>query len=110
MITSEDKEGNENETALDEGDLVIEEKEIELSLNSSSVEGLNSPRTMKFVRKIRERHVVILLDSGATHSFISTKLVNELSLPVSTAKFVVTLGDERKVRGMGRCNQVELRI
>lgn len=51
---------------------------------------------------------MILLDSGVTHSFISKKVVKELNLPVSTANFAVTLGDERKVRGTRRCQQVEL--
>lgn len=46
MIASEDEEGNESEETLTEEDPVIEEKEMELSLNSSSVEGLNSPRTI----------------------------------------------------------------
>lgn len=91
-------------------DLVTEEKETQLALNSSSVEGFNSLKTMKFAEKFKERPVVILLDSGVTRNFISKKIVMELNLPISAAKFAVTLGDERKVRGMGKCNQVELRF
>lgn len=53
--------------------------------------------------------MVVLLDSGATHNFISKKLAEELNLPVTLARFVVTLGDERKIKGMGKCKLVEIK-
>lgn len=57
-------------------------KEKEASLNSSSVVGLDSLKTMKFIGIIRVRQVLILLDNGATHNFISDQLVAEMQIPV----------------------------
>lgn len=108
MIASEDEGEDSGEVVGEEEEVLAAEKEMELSLNSSSMEGISRPKTMKFKGKIKDRVVVILLDSGATHSFISRKVVEELNLPISTAKFAVTLGDERKVKGAGKCQQVEL--
>lgn len=108
MIASDDEMENDSKVVGNEGELITAEKEMELALNSSSMEGIGSPKTMKFTGKIKNRMVVILLDSGATHNFIFEQVVRELNLPVSAANFVVTLGDERKVKGAGKCQQVEL--
>lgn len=55
-------------------------KELELTLNTNFVVGLDSPKTMKFVGDIKEKQMVILLDNGITHNFISRKLVEKLGL------------------------------
>lgn len=109
MISSEEEEEEGTKATKEESSLMVEEKELELALNSSSVDGLSSPKTMKFFGEVGGRRVVVLLDSGATHSFISKKLAEELNLPVTLARFVVTLGDERKIKGMGKCKLVEIK-
>lgn len=55
-----------------------EDKELEASLNSSSVMGLNSPKMIKFIGTIEGKQVLILLDNGATHNFIFDRIVHEL--------------------------------
>lgn len=62
---------------------------------------------MKLRGTVNGRNVVLLLDSKATHNFISSKLVEELKLPIMPTTFVVTLGDERKVKGARRCDKME---
>ena len=49
---------------------------VEVSLNS--VAGLTSPQTMKLKGCIGQQEVVILIDPGATHNFISTELAQTL--------------------------------
>lgn len=83
---------------------MIEEKKLELALNSSSVDGFNNPKTMKFFSEVRGRRVVILLDSRATHNFIFERLVEKLNLSMTPTKFAITLGDQRKIKRMGKCN------
>jgi len=46
---------------------------VELSI--SSVVGLTPPQTMKIKGEIGGREVVVLIDSGASHNFIASKLV-----------------------------------
>ncbi|KAA0041085.1 uncharacterized protein E6C27_scaffold477G00590 [Cucumis melo var. makuwa] len=52
---------------------------VELSINS--MVGLNDPGTMKVRGKMQEEDVIILIDCGATHNFVSEKLVKKLQLP-----------------------------
>lgn len=51
---------------------------VELSINSV---GLSNPGTMKVKGRIKEE-VIVLIDCGATHNFISEKLVSMLQLPI----------------------------
>ncbi|KAL0534139.1 hypothetical protein IC582_028420 [Cucumis melo] len=53
---------------------------VELSINS--VVGLNDPGTMKVRGSLQGKEVVILIDYGATHNFVSEKLVTSLQLPI----------------------------
>ncbi|KAA0049931.1 Ty3/gypsy retrotransposon protein [Cucumis melo var. makuwa] len=89
-----------------------EEKEktfAELSLNS--VVGLNDPGTMKVKGKLQKKEVIIRIDCGATHNFISEKLVESLQLPVKeTAHYGVILGSGTAVQGKGICENVEIQL
>ncbi|TYK14861.1 Ty3/gypsy retrotransposon protein [Cucumis melo var. makuwa] len=83
--------------------LQVEEEQkafAELSLNF--VVGLNDPGTMKVKGKLQEREVIILIDCGATHNFISEKLVKSLQLPIKeTAHYGVILGSRTAIQGKG---------
>lgn len=64
----------------------------EVSLNS--VIGLSNLKTMKLLGLIDERRVVVMIDPGATHNFISLNTVHELSIPVAElGSFGVLLGN-----------------
>ncbi|TYK08795.1 ty3-gypsy retroelement transposase [Cucumis melo var. makuwa] len=64
---------------------------VELSINS--VVGLNDQGTMKVRGKLRDEVVIILIDCGATHNFVSEKLVNKLLIPIKEkAHYNVILG------------------
>lgn len=57
------------------------------------VVGLTPPQTMKVKGKIIGQSVVVLIDCGATHNFISTKLVQRLGLPkITTTGYLVIMG------------------
>ncbi|KAA0065750.1 peroxidase 64 [Cucumis melo var. makuwa] len=57
---------------------------------------------MKLRGRIKEKEVVILIDYGATHNFISEKLVNELQLATKgTSHYGVILGSGTAIKGKG---------
>ncbi|KAJ9536073.1 hypothetical protein OSB04_un000758 [Centaurea solstitialis] len=79
----------------------------EVSLNS--VSGLTPPRTMKVKGKIGDREVIVLIDSGATHNFVSTQIVDELTLVVTdTGSVGVKLGNGLMAWSYGCCKGVLL--
>ncbi|KAF8398742.1 hypothetical protein HHK36_014600 [Tetracentron sinense] len=102
LLTHDVDEGETGEVEeLDEVDPELETAEItqvvEVSLNS--VVGL---KTMKLKGVIGEQEVVVLIDPGATHNFISLELVKRLQLPIAKIEaYGVTMGTGNAVRGAG---------
>ncbi|XP_062108727.1 uncharacterized protein LOC133819478 [Humulus lupulus] len=87
--------------------VVTEETLATLSLNS--LVGISSAHTMKLAGHIGQRPVTVLIDSGATHNFISMDVVSAAGLPITaTTCYGVLLGTGGKVRTEGICVQVEL--
>ncbi|GKD98464.1 putative mitochondrial protein [Tanacetum coccineum] len=73
---------------------------VEVSLNFVMRFTLN--RMMKLRGKIRDREVLVLIDCGATHNFILSKIIEELRLKVSdSGTFNVTLGNGEIARSKG---------
>lgn len=53
----------------------------------------------------------MLVDSGASHNFVSSKLVQQLQLPVSeTPAFRVKLGDGYHISSIGMCKNLNLQL
>ncbi|KAL2475042.1 Retrotrans gag domain-containing protein [Abeliophyllum distichum] len=95
----------EGETSTEETNEVGEV--VELSLNF--VVGLTPSRTMKVKGKIFEQEVVILIDCGASHNFISTEMVQKLGLPrTATTGYGVIVGTGLVVQDVGMCKGVML--
>lgn len=77
-----------------------------LSLNSFL--GKHSPRTTKLVGMIGKTQVVILLDSGASHNFITPSLADRLKLKIEAdTGLEVLLGNGVSVHGAGVCRDVK---
>ena len=73
MLSKEDSGLDEEKPVLDLGNT------LDLSLNS--LIGITLSHTMKVRGSLGAREVVILIDSRASHSFIASKLMQELKLP-----------------------------
>ncbi|KFK28310.1 hypothetical protein AALP_AA8G499800 [Arabis alpina] len=79
----------------------------ELSLNS--MVGISSPSTMKLMGTIQTTEVVVLIDSGASHNFVSEQLVHRLGLQsAKTGSYGVLTGGGMTVRGAGVCRGLVL--
>lgn len=86
-----------------------EEFPTEVSLNS--VVGLSSPKTMKIRGLIGELVVVVMVDPGASHNFISETAVKEGRIPVTkSGSFGVSLGNGEAIKGEGICKNVRLQL
>ncbi|TYK28591.1 gypsy/ty3 element polyprotein [Cucumis melo var. makuwa] len=68
-------------------------------------------RTMKVRGKLLGEDVIILIDCGATHNFVSEKLVKKLILPIKeTSHYGVILGSGAAIQGKGICEKLEVQL
>ncbi|KAL1213452.1 RNA-directed DNA polymerase-like protein [Cardamine amara subsp. amara] len=112
-----DEEGAEydyvgEEEVHDGGEQQPEETELAVAVVSlNSVAGLSSPKTMKIKGTIQGEPVIMLIDSGASHNFISQQVVNKLGLKIDKTKgYGVIMGSGMAVRGEGICRQAKLEM
>ncbi|KZV29480.1 hypothetical protein F511_03765 [Dorcoceras hygrometricum] len=118
---------NELERDDDQGEAIGEEDEVEedikeygtLELALFSIGGVSQPQTLKLRGRIEGAEVVIMIDSGASHNFISRPfpshnfisrpLVEKLGVEVDeSVRFGVCLGDGGKVRCKGLCRNLQI--
>lgn len=79
---------------------MLDEKKIELSAFSAELQG-----------RIGERKVLVLVDSGASHYFISQGLAEELDLFIEdTPTYQVSLGDGQRKYTRGCCEKVVITL
>ncbi|CAJ2649147.1 unnamed protein product [Trifolium pratense] len=107
----------EGETLNDDGEIValeveeeVEEEETEAECKFIGVLGnMGEYRTMKIGGKLENIDVVVLIDSGASHNFISPNLATALGLKVKqVTEKKIKLGDGHKVVSKGICENLSL--
>lgn len=82
---------------------------MEMSLYSYM--GWSSPATMKLEGSIGKVQVVVLIDSGATHNFLSPEIMEKARLQSENrSAFKVLLGTGITVNGSGICRDVSLQL
>ena len=112
LLTYEEEEEDEGEIGeeFEEGPPPEEfPPPLEVSLNS--VVGITNPKTMKLRGVINGAQVVVMVDPGATHNFISLDTVAKLGLCTSDTKsFGVSLGNGDFIQGIGECKDVQLHL
>lgn len=115
MLLMEEDDDGSDETGSEPPASPTEERPVEVPLHSevslNSVVGLSSPKTMKMRGMIGENEVIVLIDPGATHNFVSLEKVAELNLPVTeSGGFGVSLGNGDATKGSGLCENVVLQL
>ncbi|KAL8135097.1 hypothetical protein AgCh_009933 [Apium graveolens] len=97
-------EEENGENCIDEElDALLEEEPDEKKIEDATISihaimGSRGDHTLKIAGLMMKRRISILIDSGATHSFISQGLVKQLKLPTrSCDKFNVTVANGDKI-------------
>lgn len=114
LMEDDDKEYTE-EAGSELPEAPTEEAALEVPLHTevslNSVIGLSSPKTMKLKGVLGTSEVVVMIDPGATHNFVSMEKVWELNLMVTeSGRFGVVLGNGEAIRGSGVCKEVILQL
>lgn len=105
MLLSQSEEEEDDSPILSPvtkvGPNVYEEQvQPEISLNSVMV--LTSPKTIKMIGEIQGGPVIVMIDPGATHNFMSEETIQKLGIPVTLTKtFGVSLGTGEFMQGQG---------
>ncbi|CAJ2672993.1 unnamed protein product [Trifolium pratense] len=109
----------EGETMNEDGEIISleeevseEEEEVEVECKSLGVLGsMNGYCTMKIEGKVEDVDVLVLIDSGASHNFISPQISTALGLSVSPiAEKSIKLGDGHKIVSKGMCKGVKIQL
>ena len=88
---------------------VVQEEQTVVVLSINSVVGLSNPVTMKVKGKLQGKEIIILIDCGATHNFISESLLEELKINTkSITNYGVILGSGTAIKGKGVCEAIEM--
>ncbi|WVY99731.1 hypothetical protein V8G54_025801 [Vigna mungo] len=104
LILGEDKEEDPGETKKELANMRLE-------LSSPSARGMTQPRTMKLLGSVGDKEVLIMVNSGASHNFISKTLVEELQLEVNKDQMrPVCLGDGHRKQTQECCQGVMLQL
>jgi hypothetical protein len=83
------------------------EETIELEIMLHALTGWIAPKTMQIATRIGSHDVVILINNGSTHNFISERLANGLPV-VPTKAFTVWIANSEKLKCQGRFKEVRV--
>ncbi|XP_073057376.1 uncharacterized protein [Primulina eburnea] len=107
QVELEEKNEEARREAEETGENNVEFNTLELPLYS--VNGINHPQTLKMRAKVAGKEVVAMVDSGASHNFVSKEVITELGLEVDSSVFFgVCLGDGCRVSSQGVCRRLKV--
>ena len=103
-------EGQDGEDEKEEG--ARNEKQLQsIQLSLYSMLGLTSKKSIRLWVNIAKNRVIILVDCGASHNFISAAVVKQQQIPITPTKpYTVEVGDGQKIRCEGVCKNFKLQI
>nr|TKS00092.1 hypothetical protein D5086_0000187020 [Populus alba] len=91
----------------DAEEVTRENDEPEITLHALT--GWSAPRTMRVDAKVGFVNAVVLIDSGSTHNFISTRMADRLRLPiVPTETFTIRVANGARLQCQGKFEKVQV--
>ncbi|CAL9232051.1 unnamed protein product [Arabidopsis halleri] len=92
-------------------EIVEENSPVMCCLSLNSFLGKHSPRTTKLIGFLGKSKVVVLIDSGASHNFLTPNLAAKLKMLVcEDSRLEVRLGNGVSVHGTGVCKDVKFQL
>ncbi|TYK17993.1 Ty3/gypsy retrotransposon protein [Cucumis melo var. makuwa] len=93
----------------------VELKQLDITegaeVEFKAITGFTSKGTMQLKGHVKDKEVIVLIDSGATHNFIHQALVDEKKILIEEGTPLgVTIGDGTRYKGKRICRKVELRL
>ncbi|CAA0825193.1 Eukaryotic aspartyl protease family protein [Striga hermonthica] len=80
-----------------------------LQLSHLAAKGFDGPHTMKLISRLENLKLLTMVDSGASHCFISERVVDKLGLHVEPSPtYSVMLGNGQRISSQGLCRAVSL--
>ena len=58
---------------------MLEKEEMNQTISCNALEEITTPQTLKIEGYIKNRKVIVFIDSGSTHNFIHCKVAKELN-------------------------------
>jgi hypothetical protein len=81
----------------------------EISLHA--ITGSNHPKTMRIIGKIGNQRIVILIDSGSTHNFLDSSIMQHSQLPlVKENQIRVQIANGDHIVSEGKCVGVQVEV
>lgn len=103
-VTSEDSTCEEVPDELQKG---LEPTDPKITLYALT--GWTAPQTMRVTAKVGPYHIIVFIDSGSTHNFISSRMANMLRLPiVPTTGFSVRVANGETLTCTGKFEKVQI--
>jgi hypothetical protein len=85
--------------------------EVEPVISLNALTGFSSPQTLKIIGYIKHRKVIIIVDSGSTHTFIHHRIAQETHSYIHVVNnFQIMISNGGSMKCGGRCENVRLQI
>lgn len=111
LVDDSDTEELEGQVLAIEVNEAEDDEMGEMSLMHLDQMANRTPQVIRFQGEVKGVPVLVLVDSGATHNFISQKLVSKMDWPMEkTSQMRIKLGDGFQTMTQGVCRGVELKI
>jgi hypothetical protein len=81
--------------------------EVELVISLNSLTDFSAPQNLKLIGYIKNRKVIILMDSGSTHNFIHRRISQEVNCYICVVNnFQIMISNGGSMKCGGRCENV----
>ena len=82
---------------------------MSLTISFNALTRITTPKALKIEGYIKNKKVIVLIDSGSTHNFIHCKIAKELNLFLyPTPKCQATVANGGTVNFFGNCHNINL--